>query len=98
MSKELKTTKRQRTENKERRAIKLCTPNPKFQPGSVPFRSLPFLKLLVILIISLSLFCAINPVTGEKEFMLVSEEQEFALGKVFSGKAFHAEVLKNVPS
>jgi predicted Zn-dependent protease len=30
--------------------------------------------------VALSLSCAINPVTGEREFMLVSEDQELALG------------------
>jgi predicted Zn-dependent protease len=38
------------------------------------------LKTLGTLIVLLSFSCAINPVTGQKEFMLVSEEQEFALG------------------
>lgn len=38
-------------------------------------------KLIVTTIISLSLYsCAVNPVTGKKQFMLVSEEQEKAMG------------------
>jgi len=34
-----------------------------------------------VLIAGLFLTCAVNPVTGKKEFMLISENQEIALGK-----------------
>lgn len=38
------------------------------------------LKPALLITILLFLSCAINPVTGEREFMFVSEEQELALG------------------
>ncbi|MBI4847039.1 MAG: M48 family metalloprotease [Nitrospirae bacterium] len=40
-----------------------------------------FLKLLVILLLPVFISCASNPVTGQYELMLVSEEQELAIGK-----------------
>ncbi|MBI5682516.1 MAG: M48 family metalloprotease [Deltaproteobacteria bacterium] len=43
-------------------------------------RSLLF-SLFLILICSTLISCAVNPVTGEKEFMLVSEEEEITIGK-----------------
>ncbi|MBU1337529.1 MAG: M48 family metalloprotease [Acidobacteria bacterium] len=40
------------------------------------------LKIFVLtLILALSLACAINPVTGQKELMLISEAQEIQMGK-----------------
>jgi predicted Zn-dependent protease len=48
-------------------------------------RFLAFLSLVVILAIS----CAVNPVTGKKEFMLLSESQEKAMGL-----SYDPEVIK----
>ena len=42
--------------------------------------NLSIIILFVILIVWI-ISCAVNPVTGKKEFMLVSESQEIALGK-----------------
>jgi predicted Zn-dependent protease len=43
---------------------------------------LRFIHIIFILIISLFTYsCAINPVTGQQEFMLVSESQEIQIGK-----------------
>jgi predicted Zn-dependent protease len=40
-----------------------------------------FLKLSVLLLPLLLFSCAVNPVTGQRELMLVSEEQELDIGK-----------------
>ena len=46
------------------------------------FRIKNFFLVLLLLILSLILAaCAVNPVTGEKELMLVSEPQEIAVGR-----------------
>ncbi|MEL7251939.1 MAG: peptidase M48, partial [Bacteroidota bacterium] len=46
----------------------------------LPYRHL----VLTALVLGLSFFwdgCAVNPVSGKKQFMLMSESQELALGK-----------------
>ena len=44
---------------------------------------------LGLTLIGLLTSCATNPVTGKQDFMMISEEQEIALGK-----QYHQEVLK----
>ncbi len=45
------------------------------------FRIAHLLKLFLLFSLILLLSCAINPVTGKKELMLVSEDQELAIGR-----------------
>ncbi len=40
------------------------------------------LRAVIVVIILLFLSCAINPVKGERKFMLASEDQELSLGKL----------------
>ncbi len=51
------------------------------------------LKLLATAVLATVLAgCATNPVTGESDFVLMSEEQEIALGR-----QYHPEILKEMP-
>ncbi|GBE02270.1 TPR repeat-containing protein YfgC precursor [bacterium BMS3Abin08] len=72
--------------------------------GTPPERSYPALHLswILVLILVLSLIsCAVNPVTGERELMLVSESQEIEIGREAApslnwayGGEFHDPALK----
>jgi predicted Zn-dependent protease len=42
---------------------------------------LKILRNILVLFLLLSLSCAVNPVTGKREFMLISEHQEIEIGK-----------------
>jgi predicted Zn-dependent protease len=46
-------------------------------------------RLLLAAALLLSAGCAVNPVTGQQDFVLMSEDQELALGR-----QYHAEVMK----
>ena len=46
-------------------------------------------RILILLAIILMQACATNPVTGEQDFVMMSEQQEVALGK-----SYHQELLK----
>lgn len=51
------------------------------------------LRLAALLILCVSLIsCAVNPVSGQKEFMLVSESQEIAMGRDFYPNALWGDV------
>lgn len=39
-----------------------------------------------VLVLALGAGCAVNPATGERQLMLVSEEQEIAMGKEAHGQ------------
>jgi predicted Zn-dependent protease len=47
------------------------------------------LKFILVLLIALILACAVNPVTGKRQFMLLSESDEIQLGKISD-----AEIVK----
>jgi predicted Zn-dependent protease len=40
-----------------------------------------FLKIIISVLLSFFISCAINPVTGRQELMLISEDQEITIGK-----------------
>jgi predicted Zn-dependent protease len=44
-------------------------------------RRIPILSSTVLIAVLIFLTCAVNPVTGKKELMLVSEQDEIELGK-----------------
>lgn len=93
MNNKLRIARKQRAKSREQRAEMHQT-----KVGAQYW--LHILKISIVLIVFSSFSCAINPVTGEKEFMLVSEEQEFALGReeapnlnwAYSGKYRDAEL------
>jgi predicted Zn-dependent protease len=47
---------------------------------------------LITAVVSVLAACAANPVTGEQDFVLMSEEQEISLGRKYS-----AEIIKEMP-
>lgn len=42
---------------------------------------MPLIRSFIIILLSLIFSCAVNPVTGQRELMLVSEKQELRIGK-----------------
>ncbi len=51
------------------------------------------IKIIVLLVMYLTIIsCAVNPVTGQKEFMLVSENQEIDMGREFYPNALWGDV------
>ncbi len=50
------------------------------------------LALVALTIVMLSTGCATNPVSGEKDFVLMSEDQELEMGR-----QYHQEVLEQMP-
>ncbi|MFH1025679.1 MAG: M48 family metalloprotease [Nitrospirota bacterium] len=51
------------------------------------------IKIIVLLVMYLTIIsCAVNPVTGQKEFMLVSESQEIDMGREFYPNALWGDV------
>ena len=49
-------------------------------------------KLFVLLVFLIFSSCSVNPVTGQQDFVMMSENQEISLGK-----KYHAQVLQQTP-
>ena len=50
-------------------------------------------KLSCLLILFIINGCSVNPVTGQQDFVMMSENQEISLGK-----KYHAQVLQQTPA
>ena len=50
-------------------------------------------KLIALIILFILTGCSVNPVTGQKDFVMMSENQEISLGK-----KYHAQVLQQTPA
>lgn len=62
---------------------------------------MPFLiaiRLQLILLLVLLSGCAINPVTGESDFVLISEDEEIAMGRANHGKIIQRYGLYDMPA
>jgi predicted Zn-dependent protease len=61
------------------------------KPDLHPVKLLPVLSLLATVLLAQA--CATNPVTGDSDFVLMSEDQEISLGR-----QHNAEILKQMPA